>query len=139
MLHQTTLNQPQNKKDDLATFSSLPLHLTWQLAQMWDLWHVPGSSNKVADVLSRPAAAVAVAVPAPVCVDYAALAAAQSECEDTQNLALDSSLHVEAVEVAGARLLCDTLTGVLRQLVPTNQRRAVFEAMHRLAHPGTCA
>jgi hypothetical protein len=31
VLHQTTLNQPQNKKYDLATFSSLPLHpQKWQ-------------------------------------------------------------------------------------------------------------
>jgi hypothetical protein len=31
VLHQKTLNQPHNKKDDLATFSSLPLHpQKWQ-------------------------------------------------------------------------------------------------------------
>jgi hypothetical protein len=27
VLHQTTLNQPQNKNDDLETFIILPLHL----------------------------------------------------------------------------------------------------------------
>jgi RNase H-like domain found in reverse transcriptase len=43
-----------------------------------DLRHVPGSSNVVADALSRPAAAVA--VPAPARVDYAALAEAQATC-----------------------------------------------------------
>jgi hypothetical protein len=31
MLHRTTLNQPQNKKYDVATFISLPLHpQKWQ-------------------------------------------------------------------------------------------------------------
>jgi hypothetical protein len=102
-----------------------------------DLQHLPSSSNVVADALSRPAAAVA--MPALARVDYAALAAAQATCEDTQKMALDSSLHMEAVEVARACLLCDMLTGVLRPLVPTSQSVAVFEAMHGLAHTGTLA
>jgi Integrase zinc binding domain len=72
-------------------------------------------------------------------VDFAALAAEQATCEETKKLARDSSLHVETVEVAGARMLCDVSTGVLRPVVPVSQRRAVFEAMHGLAHPGTRA
>jgi Integrase core domain/Integrase zinc binding domain len=67
------------------------------------------------------------------------LAAAQATCEETKKLARDSSLRMETVEVAGARMLCDVSTGVLRPAVLVSQRRAVFEAMHGLAHPGTRA
>jgi cleavage and polyadenylation specificity factor subunit 1 len=102
-----------------------------------DLRHVPGSSNVVADALSRPAAAIA--APSPARVDFPSLAAAQATCEDTQKLARDGTLRVETVEVAGTRMLCDTSTGVLRPLVPSEQRRAVFEAMHGLSHPGVRA
>jgi hypothetical protein len=49
------------------------------------------------------------------------------------------ALWLCVVHVAGARMLCDTSTGVLRPLVPVSQRRAVFLAMHGLAHPGTRA
>ena len=34
---------------------------------------------------------------------------------------------------------CDTSTGVIRPLVPLQQRRRVFNALHGLVHPGTCA
>jgi hypothetical protein len=97
-----------------------------------DLKHGPGSSKVVADELSCPAAAVA--MPALACVDFAVLAATQARCEDTQKLALSSSLRV-----AGACMLCDMSTGVLILIVLANQQHAVFEAMHWLAHPGTRA
>jgi cleavage and polyadenylation specificity factor subunit 1 len=111
--------------------------LTYIAEYTSDLRHMLGSSNMVADALSRPAAAIA--MPAPARVDFAALAAAQATYEDTQKLAANSSLQVEMVHVAGARMLCDTSTGVLRPMVPVSQRRAVFLAMHGLAHPGTRA
>jgi hypothetical protein len=43
---------------------------------------------------------------------------------------------VRKVEVAGVQLLWDVSAGVLRPLVPVQQRRAVFEALHSLSHPG---
>jgi hypothetical protein len=64
---------------------------------------VPGSSNVVADALSRPAATIA--APSPARVDFSSLAAAQAMCEDTQKLARDGTLRVETVEVAGTRML----------------------------------
>ncbi len=45
----------------------------------------------------------------------------------------------QAVEVMGASLLCDTLTGIPRPLIPTEDRKAKFDAFHNLAHASTRA
>jgi hypothetical protein len=91
----------------------------------------------VADMLSRPAAAVA--SPADTVVDFKLLVEAQSTCSEIEQLARDSSLQIVELTVAGARLLCDKSTGVLRPLVPASQKRAVFIALHGIAHPGVRA
>jgi len=114
-------------------------HLAYVAEFTSDVRHVPGKENVVADALSRPAAVVAPSSsPSSQAVvqDWPALARAQSSCVETQELAGSTSLQVEYVQVAGASVLCDVSTGVLRPLVPVEQRRAVFEAVHNLAHPG---
>jgi hypothetical protein len=103
--------------------------------------HVAGVDNVVADALSRPAAAIAmpaaaIAAPTAQPIDFSVLARGQAECADTQQLAREGSLQVKNVAVAGVQLLCDVSAGVLRPLVPVQQRRAVFEALHSLSHPG---
>jgi hypothetical protein len=99
-----------------------------------DVRHVAGVDNMVADALSRPAAAFAVPAASPI--NFSVLARDQVGCADTQRLAREGSLQVRKVEVAGVQLLCDVSAGVLRPLVPVQQRRAVFEALHSLSHPG---
>jgi hypothetical protein len=37
----------------------------------------------------------------------------------------------------GVSLLCDTSTGIPRPLIPTEDRKAIFEAFHNLAYAGT--
>jgi transposase InsO family protein len=72
-------------------------------------------------------------------IDFAAIAAHQQSCPATLQASKSSSLRLQAVEVMGASLLCDTLTGSPRPLIPTVDRKAVFDAFHSLAHAGTRA
>jgi RNase H-like domain found in reverse transcriptase/Reverse transcriptase (RNA-dependent DNA polymerase)/Integrase zinc binding domain len=107
-----------------------------------DIRHVAGAENVVADALSRPpvAAAVAAVEPAPGGkIDYAAFARDQVECEDTVQLQHSSTLQVLHVYVEGHNLLCDVSTGAPRPLVPRRWRQAVFRMLHGLSHPGVKA
>ena len=99
-----------------------------------DIRHVAGKANVVADALSRPAAAIA--APSGHTMDYASLAADQQQCQETISLSNSSTLQVQQVTVAGNLLLCDTSTGILRPLVPAQQRRHIFNTIHNLSHPG---
>jgi Integrase zinc binding domain/Integrase core domain/RNase H-like domain found in reverse transcriptase len=110
----------------------------WYIAEFTsDVRHVAGVENVVADALSRPAAAVT--APAPSTIDFEQLAREQQRCPDTLRLAAESTLHVQSVEVNGVLMLCDVSSGVLRPLVPEQLRKAVFTALHSLAHPGARA
>jgi hypothetical protein len=103
-----------------------------------DIRHVPGVDNIVADTLSRPPAVNAVAASSPP-PDWAAIAAHQATCGSTQKASSSGSLQVVTTTVAGVPLLCDVSQGVPRPLIPEQDRRAVFNAFHGLAHPGTRA
>jgi hypothetical protein len=79
-----------------------------------DIQHVAGVDNPVADALSRPPEPVAVLVPAVAAVpatagtvDFAAIAAHQPLCTETQRTLASSSLHIKKSVVAGVPLLCD--------------------------------
>jgi Integrase core domain/Integrase zinc binding domain len=85
-----------------------------------DIRHISGKDNEVADALSRPlaaapetAAALAAVAAAPAELDYAAIAARQQECEQTQQAVVSSALRVRPVILGGVSLLCDVSTGVL--------------------------
>ncbi len=69
-------------------------------------------------------------------VDYAAMASEQRVCPETTLLAANPSLSVKAVKFGDTSLLCDWSTGIPRPLVPAYSRKAVFTAIHCLAHPG---
>ena len=57
-------------------------------------------------------------------------------CTETQELRATPSIEAAQVTVEGVPLWCETATGTLRPMVPVSQRRAVFEAVLSLAHPG---
>ena len=57
-------------------------------------------------------------------------------CAETLALRENPSLDIQELVVSGVQLWCDVSTGVLRPLVPVQQRRRVFDAIHGLAHPG---
>jgi hypothetical protein len=102
----------------------------------------------VADRLSRPVQpavliAVATAVATPPSVDLHQLAAAQRSCPDCQRGQESPALRMLEVQLpgtasgdGGAGILMDPSSGVLRPLVHQQHRRAVFDAIHGLAHPG---
>jgi hypothetical protein len=76
-----------------------------------------------------------VVAPAQVGVDFKQLVGQQGTCSDVQALRDSQSLRVRAVKV-GAEMWCDFSTNTVRPLVPTHSKKAIFEALHNLAHPG---
>ena len=109
-------------------------HLSFIAEFTGDLRHVSGKDNTVADALSRPAAAVA--PPSAVPLDWHLLAVEQTRCEETEALLSSTSLRIKKVVVDGWAVQCDFSTGVMRPVVPRKLRKAVFEVVHCLAHPG---
>ena len=130
-----------------------------------DLRHVVGVENVVADCLSRPPTAISLggstkvadvnvpsgslaatvardrsawgltaAVESSPSVDMAKLAREQRSCVETA--ALRAKLRTRDVLVGDTTVWCDVSTGRNRLLVPTSMRRAVFDSVHSLAHPG---
>jgi hypothetical protein len=99
-----------------------------------DIRHVAGCENVVADVLSRPTAAVEPADNGDG-VDYAQLASDQLQCEEVQQLMQCTSLRVLRVRVYGHDIYCD-VSAAPRPLVPRRWVGAVFRMLHNLSHPG---
>ena len=120
-------------------------HLSFISEFSTDIRHIAGRENVVADALSWPSAAVTpgqVAVVTPSTsgrLDFRVLAREQSVCVETQQLMENTCLQTAEVVVDGVPLWCDVSTGLIRPLVPESQRKAVFNAIHELAHPGTRA
>ena len=109
-------------------------HLSFIAEFTSDIRHLPGKQNVVADVLSRPAASV---TPAPDGkVDFSELAKQQAGCPSTQRLLSKGSLKMQQVVIAGQSMWCDLSTGTVRPAVPEVCRRAIFNSVHGLAHPG---
>ena len=97
-----------------------------------DVRHISGMNNVVADMLSRPAICST-----QLSIDYEAMAREQADDPDIQAMRTAiSSLKLGKVQVSGVSLLCDTSQKSPRPLVPTSMRRAVFQAVHGLSHPG---
>ena len=132
-----------------------------------DIRHVPGQENPVADALSRgdvpphsaathprspappvgaaptaqpPAAGVSVAaVTRAPPLDYAAVAAAQVDDQELQELRQGpTALQLVQRQVPGtpALLWCDVSCGPARPYIPQPFRRQVFDHYHALNHPG---
>ena len=95
--------------------------------------------NSAADALSCLSVnALHTSASSPV-MDFRQLALAQVDDPELDKLREDSSLQLEAIPLAladGLTIICDTSTGVLRPYVPMNFRRAIFDILHSMAHPG---
>ena len=95
--------------------------------------HVSGINNIVADALSRIESIVE-------SVDYKTIADAQKQ-DDELRAILESgktSLKLKKINFPdfGVDVYCDTARDSIRPFIPANLRRAVFNSLHRLAHPG---
>ncbi len=140
-------------------------HLAYIAEYTSNLRHIAGVSNVVADTLSRPPLMVEAAASKPgrvnepygsrpasaavgrllavaaasSTVDYSWLAQEQRGCAATQAGVASSSVTIRPFEVEGVPLLCNVSGGAVRLLVAQPCRRAVFLAIHSIAHPGVRA
>jgi Integrase zinc binding domain len=94
----------------------------------------------------RPVLQPADSTPAAVCsldgaggVDFAIMAAEQLSCADCKVMEQSAVLKVNFFKGSHYQLLCDYSKGSPWPLVPASQRRAVFAAIHGVAHPGVLA
>ena len=111
-----------------------------------DIRHVKGEANVVTDALSRIDinALTSSSFRGSLPVDFEAVARQQRDCEELTAMTSNpesTSLKLESVPIADSSetIICDTSSGRLRPFIPHEYRRAVFDAVHALAHPGTRA
>jgi transposase InsO family protein len=119
-------------------------HLAFISEYTNQLRYLPGTTNVVADALSRPAAAAVAAGAERVCaavadkapLDLKDMALRQILCPQVQALRSSPGLRIITQKVGDLDLLGDSSTGTFRPLVPRDLRRQVFEHLHGAAHPG---
>jgi len=75
----------------------------------------------------------------PLGLDLAKLAEHQQSCLLTQRCLKSTALQIRPVSMEGVQILCDLSTCAPRPVIPPQDRQAVFQAFHCLAHSGTRA
>lgn len=99
-----------------------------------DIRHVSGPDNIVADMLSR--------VEAVSSINYEDFNLEQQQDTAFQELLTNPNsfkLANFSLPSTGSTIICDTSHGKIRPIVPDKFRRAVFDSVHNLAHPGSRA
>lgn len=96
-----------------------------------DIQHISGRDNVVADALSRVDAVRLEA-------DFSALAQDQDNDEELRKAHMNTSLKLEKVVIPGTdiSLYCDVSTKRPRPYLTLSFRRAQFDKLHNLSHPG---
>jgi cleavage and polyadenylation specificity factor subunit 1 len=110
-------------------------HLNYIGQLTTDIRHVSGADNVVADALSR---VDELEVP----IDCQALAAAQKQDQELRELRQGTnSLQLKLVQIPGTNtpITCDVSTTAARPFVTHQFRKAAFDVVHRLSHPGVKA
>jgi transposase InsO family protein len=109
-------------------------HLAYISEFTTDIQHISGKDNCVADTLSRPSIGTIHEG-----IDFEAMARLQKQDPDilAYHTAI-TNLKLKDVPIGntGLTLLCDNSTERLRPIVPAQSRRAVFDTVHNLSHPG---
>ena len=103
-----------------------------------DIRHIKGADNSAADALSRVEVNT-VDKDSHTVIDFTAMAAAQQSDPDLHKLQSSTtslSLKTTLLPFTDVSLICDMSSGTLRPVVPVNFRRAVFDSLHSLSHPG---
>ena len=110
-------------------------HLDYISQFTTDLRHIAGADNVVADALSRIEEVESL-------MDYQALAVAQEHDQELQQFRQSaSSLHLKEMLIPGTTtpITCDVSTSAARPFLTRQFRKAAFNAVHRLSHPGVKA
>lgn len=100
-----------------------------------DIRHVAGKDNVVADALSR----IEEVEPT---LDFKDLARSQEQDEELRRYLREANgLHLKKVTVPGTNVhvFCDVSPTTVRPFITSPFRETVFNAVHRLSHPGTNA
>nr|VZI47766.1 unnamed protein product [Spirometra erinaceieuropaei] len=109
-------------------------HLDYISQFTTDIRHSDGPKNAVADMLSRPSLS---AFHLSHGIDLGAMAAKQRRVGCPGDASVDSLQLVDVPLTAGiGTILCDVSTPFHRPYVPPSMRRAVFQTLHGLSHPG---
>lgn len=103
-----------------------------------DIRYIQGSSNVVADYLSRPSE---YAISTSKDIDLKTLAEAQKQDDELKNLLTrekqkDSKFQLQRFVFTDFELHFETSTGVNRPYIPEEFRRTLFNKLHSLSHPG---
>nr|VZI02723.1 unnamed protein product [Spirometra erinaceieuropaei] len=109
-------------------------HLDYISQFTTDIGHIDGPKNEVADMLSRPSLS---SLQLSHGIDLCAMAAEQQRvgCPGDESV---SGLQLKDVPLTtgSGTILCDVSTPFHRPFVPASMRRAVFQTLHELSHPG---
>ena len=111
-------------------------HLDYVAQYTTDFRHIKGTENCVADALSRISLN---AIGRQASIDLQQLAHAQTDDEELQSLiSSPGTLQLKELPLhdSSSTIVCDVSTGTQRPYVPQLFRRAVFDCLHNLAHPG---
>ena len=102
-----------------------------------DIRHIQGKDNPVADALSRVQLN---AIQLPPILNLEEMATAQDDCEFLSTESPHHSLTLQPFPLPHSThsIICDVSHGhgTPRPVVPPSFRRLVFNALHRLSHPG---
>ena len=94
--------------------------------------YLPGSLNTAADACSRIEA-----IFTPTQVTLQMIINAQMGDEELKQLqSTDTSLNLIKVSLPEGNLICSSKDNSLRPFIPSTYRRAIFDSIHNLAHPG---
>ena len=97
-----------------------------------DIRHISGKDNVVADALSRVEELAA-------SIDFEALAASQQSDEELKTYVREGSLlqlRQMRISETDVTVFCDVSTSITRPFVTAPFRRAAFNTVHQLSHPG---
>nr|VZI46998.1 unnamed protein product [Spirometra erinaceieuropaei] len=109
-------------------------HLDYISQFTTDICHIDGTKNEVADMLSRPSLS---SLQLSHGIDLCAMAEEQQRvgCPGDESV---SGLQLQDVPLTtgSGTTLCDVSTPFHRPFMPASLRRAVFQTLHGLSHPG---
>lgn len=103
-----------------------------------DIRYIKGSSNLIADALSRHHLNY---IANPLSFSWCEIAKAQKDDPDLARCQTSSSLKLQEFPLpdGDGHIICDTTTGKPRPFVPSRFRRDIFTHFHSISHPGVRA